>query len=155
MLSACGERVADRFSYLRVVKMNDTILIVEDDPDIAECLQYSLEHAHLHTQIARTGEQGLSASLHAQHPPAVVLVDLHLPDVDGLEICRRLRADARTQFIPIIVLTAYASDAERALGFQSGADTYISKPYSMREVVATIRVALSRAHPGDLDSMPT
>lgn len=124
--------------------MTNTILIVEDDPDIAECLQYNLELASLQTLVARTGEEGLSASLDAADPPAVVLLDLNLPDVDGLEICRRLRAATRTSRIPIIMLTAYASDADRAIAFQTGADNYISKPYSMREIVTTIQRLLSR-----------
>lgn len=125
--------------------MTNTILIVEDDPDIAECLQYNLELADLHIQIARTGEECLSSLLEGETHPALVLLDLHLPDIDGLEVCRQLRAEPRTQSIPIIMLTAFASDADRARGFQSGVDNYITKPYSMRDVVSSIQAALSQS----------
>ncbi|HXD31466.1 MAG TPA: response regulator [Pyrinomonadaceae bacterium] len=125
--------------------MTNTILIVEDDPDIAECLQYNLELAEFLTQVARTGEECLSSLREAQTHPALVLLDLHLPDIDGLEICRQLRAEPRTQSIPIIMLTAFASDADRARGFQTGVDNYITKPYSMREVVSSIQAALAQA----------
>ena len=125
--------------------MANTILIVEDDPDIAECLQYNLELADFPTKLARTGEECLSAFLDSEKHPALVLLDLHLPDIDGIEICRRLREEARTEKIPIIMLTAYASDTDRARGLKYGADTYITKPYAMREVVLTIQIALSQA----------
>jgi DNA-binding response OmpR family regulator len=133
---------------ITVVVMTNTILIVEDDPDIAECLQYNLELAEFPTQVARTGEECLASLLEgeAEMHPALVLLDLHLPDIDGLEICRQLRAEPRTQSIPIIMLTAFASDADRARGFETGVDNYITKPYSMREVVLSIQTALSQSN---------
>jgi DNA-binding response OmpR family regulator len=123
--------------------MTNTILIVEDDPDIAECLQYNLELADFPTRVARTGEECLASMLEVEKHPALVLLDLHLPDMDGLEICRQLRAEPRTQSIPIIMLTAFATDADRTRGFETGVDNYITKPYSMREVVSIIQATLS------------
>jgi len=125
--------------------MKDTILIIEDDPDIAECLWYNLQLAGLQSVAVHNGEQGLLVSLTAEDPPALVLLDLHLPDVDGLEVCRRLRAEPTTQSVPIVMLTAYASDADKERGFQAGANTYVSKPYSMREIISIVRLALSRS----------
>jgi DNA-binding response OmpR family regulator len=104
-----------------------------------------LELVKFRTLVARTGEEALSALLVSEGRPAVVLLDLHLPDLDGLEICRLLRAETQTERIPIIMLTAYASEADRARGLEAGVDTYITKPYPMRDVISTIRAALSQA----------
>jgi len=123
--------------------MEKTILIVEDDPDIAECLQYNLELANFQTKVAHTGWEGLSVLLNAEKRPALVLLDLNLPDLDGLEICRRVRATVEIQRIPIVMLTAYASDVDQARGLAAGVNTYITKPYSMRDVVSTIQGVLT------------
>jgi DNA-binding response OmpR family regulator len=124
--------------------MANPVLIIEDDPDIAEGLRYNLELEKLETRVALTGEEGLSASLDQDNPPSLVLLDLLLPGMNGLEICRRLRREALTRRTPIIMLTAKASDADIAAGFALGADDYITKPFSVHEVMARIRALLLR-----------
>ena len=125
--------------------MTKTVLIVEDDPDIAEGLRYNLEREGLETRVALTGEQGLSAALDAKSPPALVILDLMLPGMSGTELCRRLRREPATRRTPIIMLTARTSEADRVAGLDLGADDYISKPFSVRELMARVRAVLRRA----------
>ncbi|HEX8772564.1 MAG TPA: response regulator transcription factor [Pyrinomonadaceae bacterium] len=120
------------------------ILIVEDDPDIAESLRYNLEREGLQARVAETGEKGLAAALDARNPPALVILDLMLPGMSGTELCRRLRREPRTRRTPIIMLTARASETERVAGLDLGADDYITKPFSVRELMARVRAVLRR-----------
>ncbi|HEY6186691.1 MAG TPA: response regulator transcription factor [Pyrinomonadaceae bacterium] len=120
------------------------VLIVEDDPDIAESLRYNLERDGLAASIAETGEKGLEAALDARNPPALVILDLMLPGMSGTELCRRLRREPATRRTPIIMLTARASETERIAGLDLGADDYITKPFSVREVMARVRAVLRR-----------
>ena len=122
--------------------MAGLILIIEDDPDIAEVLRYGLERNDFKTRIALNGEEGLSASLDKFNPPSVILVDLLLPGMSGFELCRRLRSEALTRTTPIVIVSARASDAEIATGAELGADDYIVKPFSIREVVGRINFLL-------------
>ena len=125
--------------------MPNVILIVEDDPDIAESLRYNLERDGLMTIVAATGEKGLAAALDAQTgPPALIILDLMLPGMNGTELCRRLRREPATRRTPIIMLTARASEAERIAGLDIGADDYITKPFSVRELMARVRAVLRR-----------
>ncbi|HEX8847065.1 MAG TPA: response regulator transcription factor [Pyrinomonadaceae bacterium] len=124
--------------------MPKTILIIEDDPDIAESLRYNLEREGLAAQVAGTGEKGLSAALDAKGPPALVILDLMLPGMSGTELCRRLRREPATRRTPIIMLTARVSEADRIGGFDLGADDYITKPFSVGEVLARVRAVLRR-----------
>src|SRR5918997_510446 len=121
------------------------VLIVEDDPDIAEGLRYNLEREGLGARVALTGEQGLQMALDTKNPPALVILDLMLPGMSGTELCRRLRREPSTRRTPIIMLTAKASESDRVTGLDLGADDYISKPFSVREVVARVRAVLRRA----------
>lgn len=125
--------------------MTKPVLIVEDDPDIAEGLRYNLEREGLETRVALTGEQGLAAALDAKSPPALVILDLMLPGMSGTELCRRLRREPATRRTPIIMLTARTSEADRVAGLDLGADDYISKPFSVRELMARVRAVLRRA----------
>src|SRR2546421_7208232 len=125
--------------------MSKLVLIVEDDPDIAEGLRFNLEREGLEAVIALTGEQGLSAALDPRRPPALIILDLMLPGMSGTELCRRLRREPQTRRTPIIMLTARGSEAERVAGFDLGADDYISKPFSVRELVARVRAVLRRS----------
>jgi len=125
--------------------MTRPVLIVEDDPDIAEGLRYNLEREGLETRVALTGEQGLKAALDARNPPALVILDLMLPGMSGTELCRRLRREPATRRTPIIMLTARTSEADRVAGLDLGADDYISKPFSVRELMARVRAVLRRA----------
>src|SRR5918998_3858519 len=128
--------------------MSRPVLIVEDDPDIAEGLRYNLEREGLDARVALTGEKGLAAALDKKSPPALVILDLMLPGMSGTELCRRLRREPSTRRTPIIMLTARTSEAERVAGLDLGADDYISKPFSVRELMARVRAVLRRAEDG-------
>ena len=125
--------------------MTRPVLIVEDDPDIAEGLRYNLEREGLDVRVALTGEQGLAFALDQKSPPALVILDLMLPGMSGTELCRRLRREPATRRTPIIMLTARTSEADRVAGLDLGADDYISKPFSVRELMARVRAVLRRA----------
>jgi DNA-binding response OmpR family regulator len=128
--------------------MQRPILIVEDDPDIAENLRYNLARDGLKTHVSLTGEAGLAAALDSQGPPSLVILDLMLPGMSGTELCRRLRREPATRRTPIIMLTAKASEADRVAGLDLGADDYIVKPFSVREVMARVRAVLRRVDEG-------
>jgi DNA-binding response OmpR family regulator len=125
--------------------MNRPVLIVEDDPDIAEGLRYNLEREGLRAVVAATGEKGLEIALDKNNPPALVLLDLMLPGMSGMELCRRLRREPAARKMPIIMLTAKGTEAERVEGLELGADDYVTKPFSVRELVARVRAVLRRA----------
>ncbi len=120
------------------------ILIIEDDPDISESLKYNLEREGLQTVLAATGEQGLIEGLSERNPPMLILLDLMLPGMSGLELCRRFRREPSTRRTPIIILTAKSSESERVAGLDLGADDYITKPFSVRELLARVRAVLRR-----------
>ncbi|HEV2912939.1 MAG TPA: response regulator transcription factor [Pyrinomonadaceae bacterium] len=125
--------------------MPKPILIIEDDPDIAENIRYNLEREGLKVRVAETGEKGLMAALDAQASPALVILDLMLPGMSGTDICRRLRREPATRRTPIIMLTARTSEADRVSGLDLGADDYITKPFSVRELMARVRAVLRRS----------
>jgi two-component system alkaline phosphatase synthesis response regulator PhoP len=120
-----------------------TIAIVEDEPNIVELVKYNLDREGYHTVSAKTGKEGLE--LVRQELPDLVLLDLMLPEIDGISVCKLLRADPQTKFIPIIILTAKSEEADRVLGLEIGADDYVTKPFSPRELVARIRAVLRRS----------
>ena len=125
--------------------MTKPILIIEDDPDIAEGLRYNLGREGLEAIVAPTGEQGLAAALDARRAPALIILDLMLPGMSGTELCRRLRREPATRRTPIMMLTARADEADRISGLDLGADDYITQPFSVREVMARVRAVLRRA----------
>lgn len=120
-------------------------MIVEDDPDIAESVQYNLKREGIKSEIAESGEKGLRLALESSMPPALIVLDLMLPGMSGLDLCRRLRRDPLTEKTPIIILTAKASEADKLLGLELGADDYMVKPFSVKELIARIRTVLRRA----------
>jgi DNA-binding response OmpR family regulator len=120
------------------------VLIVEDDPDISESLKYNLEREELSTIVAATGEQGLIEALNERNPPMLIILDLMLPGMTGTELCRRLRREPSTRRTPIIILTAKVSESDRVAGLDLGADDYITKPFSVRELLARVRAVLRR-----------
>ncbi len=120
------------------------VLIIEDDPDISESLKYNLEREGLNTIIAATGEQGLSEALNERNPPMLIMLDLMLPGMSGTELCRRFRREPLTRRTPIIILTAKGSESDRVAGLDLGADDYITKPFSVRELLARVRAVLRR-----------
>jgi DNA-binding response OmpR family regulator len=125
--------------------MPRSALIIEDDADIAESVRYNLEGAGFKALIAATGESGLSMALDSTDPPSVILLDLMLPGMNGVEICRRLRKEKQTRRTPIIMLTAKAAEADRVAGLDVGADDYIAKPFSVKELLARVRAVLRRS----------
>src|SRR5256886_587058 len=124
--------------------MSRLALIIEDDADIAEVLKYNLESEGFTTTIAGTGEQGLSLALNRQAPPTLIILDLMLPMMNGMDLCRRLRRESQTRRTPIIMLTAKTAEADRIAGLDVGADDYIAKPFSIRELLARVRAVLRR-----------
>lgn len=131
--------------------MPESILIVEDDSDIAESLVYNLKREGFRPIVAESGEKGLRIALDERSSPSLVLLDLMLPGMTGLELCRRLRREESTEKIPIIMLTAKAAEADKIAGLDIGADDYIVKPFSTKEVVARVRAVLRRV---EKDSLP-
>jgi two-component system phosphate regulon response regulator PhoB len=124
-------------------KMASKILIVEDEPDIVELLVYNLDQAGFKTEAVFNGADALDRV--KVQAPDLVLLDLLLPEVDGLEVCRTLKRDPETASIPIIMLTAKGEAIDRIVGLELGADDYITKPFSPREVMLRIRAVLRRA----------
>src|SRR6202140_926170 len=119
------------------------ILVVEDDRDIGELVCRYLEKASFRAELVSSGRDAVAAL--AAGPPDLLILDLMLPHVDGLEICRLLRANDKTAAIPIIMLTARAEESERIVGLEIGADDYLAKPFSPNELVARVRALLRRA----------
>ena len=130
--------------------MSKCALIIEDDPDIAETVRYNLASEGFETRVALTGEEGLSFALDPDNSPNLIVLDLMLPGMSGMDLCRRLRRETQTRRTPIIMLTAKASEADRVAGLDIGADDYIAKPFSVRELLARVRAVLRRA----AESMP-
>ena len=124
--------------------MQRPILIIEDDPDISESLKYNFEREGLAAITALTGEAGLAAALNEREPPSLIILDLMLPGMSGTELCRRLRREPATRRTPIIMLTAKASESDRVAGLDLGADDYITKPFSVRELLARVRAVMRR-----------
>jgi two-component system phosphate regulon response regulator PhoB len=122
--------------------MKPKILVVDDEPDARELIEVNLKGAGFDVLSAATGRQALEKARAAL--PALVLLDVMLPELDGLEVCRSLRRDARTSFIPIIMLTARAAEIDRVLGLELGADDYITKPFSPRELILRVKNLLKR-----------
>ena len=123
----------------------ETILVVEDDPDIVELLEYSLEREGYTVLAASDGEKGLSEA--RRRKPALVLLDLMLPGLDGRSICRALKEDGATKDIPVMMLTAKGEESDVVVGLEFGADDYVRKPFSPRELIARIRAVMRRSQP--------
>ncbi len=118
------------------------IVVVEDEPDIAEVIAYNLRRESFEVFTAPDGERGLD--LVRQHLPELVLLDLMLPGMDGLEVCRQLKDDPQTSAIPIIMVTAKGDESDVVKGLDLGADDYVAKPFGSRELVARVRALLRR-----------
>ncbi len=119
------------------------VLVIEDDPDIAQLVAHYLEKAGFSTELLTNGRDALAAI--AARPPDVVVLDLMLPQIDGLEICRMVRGNPSTAGVPIIMLTARAEESDRIVGLEIGADDYLPKPFSPNELVARVRALVRRA----------
>lgn len=122
--------------------MEDTVLVVEDENDVVDLLRYHFKKAGFKVEIANSGDAGLSA-VRSRRPDAVVL-DLMLPGMTGLEVCRALKADNETASIPVLMLTARSEVKDRVKGLEIGADDYVTKPFSPKEVVLRVLGLLRR-----------
>lgn len=123
----------------------ETILVIEDDSDIVEIIQYNFEREGYRVITASNGEKGIEAS--AARKPALIVLDLMLPGLDGIEVCKRIRSNPETRSIPIVMLTAKGEESDVVLGLGVGADDYVTKPFSPKELLARITAVLRR---GDL-----
>ena len=127
-----------------------SVLVVDDDPTVSDVVRRYLEHAGYLVTLAADGEAALSE--HERVRPDLVILDLMLPGLDGLEVCRRIRQ--RTEQVPIIMLTALGEEMDRITGLQLGADDYVTKPFSPRELVLRAQSVLRRAQPPALSGQP-
>jgi two-component system phosphate regulon response regulator PhoB len=123
------------------------ILIVEDERDIVQVLEFALRQAGFDTSAAGDGATALGHIREKQ--PDLVVLDLMLPDLPGIEICRQLKSNPKTAALPVMMLTARGEEVDRVVGFELGADDYITKPFSVREVVLRIKAILRRNQPGE------
>lgn len=121
------------------------ILCIDDEQNILDLLTFNLEAAGYSTLTASTGADGLAVA--KQAIPSLILLDLMLPDMDGTDVCKGLKADPMTASIPIIMLTAKDSEVDKILGLELGADDYMTKPFSVRELVARVKALLRRCVP--------
>jgi len=124
-------------------KLKGTVLLIEDDRDIVEVLRYNLAKEGFRVLEARDGERGIETVV--RNRPDLVVLDLMLPGKDGLEVCRRLRGQEDTRDLPILMLTAKSEEADVVVGLELGADDYMTKPFSPRELTARVRALLRRA----------
>ena len=120
-----------------------SVLLVDDERDLLSLLDFNLRAAGFETLLATTGEQALSHL--RRRIPDIVLLDLMLPDVPGTEVCRQLKSDPRTRHVPVVMLTAKGEEVDRMVGFELGADDYVTKPFSVRELVLRLKAVLRRA----------
>ena len=127
--------------------MAQTVLIVDDEPDIVELVRFHVEKEGLTCLEATTGDRALRVA--REQSPDLLILDLMLPGIDGLEICRMLRKDPSTAHMAIIMLTAKAEEVDRIVGLEMGADDYIVKPFSPRELVARVKAVLRRGREPD------
>ena len=133
--------------------MAAVVLVVEDEPDIRNLVVLHLERAGYRCHVATTGLEALEAA--KRLTPDLVVLDVLLPGLDGLEVCRRLRGDPHTAAIPVIMLTAKTEEVDRVVGLELGADDYVTKPFSPRELVARVRAVLRRARASDGEDRST
>jgi len=130
------------------------VLVVEDEQDIADLIKHTLERGgDIEVELAASGDAALKAC--TEQPPDLVVLDLNLPVLSGLEVCRILRQRAATATVPIIMLTARTSEGDRVTGLDSGADDYVTKPFSVRELAARVRAALRRGRSAETPAATT
>ncbi|BBD09938.1 response regulator [Desulfovibrio ferrophilus] len=122
---------------------NETILIVEDDEDILQLLQFNFESAGFEVSTSMDGREGLAMAKRLR--PSLVMLDLMLPGMDGFEICKELKINTETAQIPVIMLTARSEEVDRIVGLELGADDYVVKPFSFRELLLRVRAVLRRS----------
>jgi len=127
------------------------ILVVEDEADLAELVSFNLEQAGYSVRTAGDGQTALS--LITEDPPDLVVLDIMLPDLSGIEVCRRIRQNPDTKRLPVVMLTARGEEVDRVIGFEVGADDYVVKPFSPRELILRVGAILRRATPATEDGI--
>ncbi len=125
--------------------MPQRILVVDDEPDLLELVRVNLDRAGYRVETAESGREALDAL--RRSPPDLVVLDLMLPDRSGTEICREIRSDPELKSLPVIMLTARAEEVDRIVGFELGADDYVTKPFSPRELSLRVKAVLRRREP--------
>jgi DNA-binding response OmpR family regulator len=125
------------------------VLVAEDERDVAELIRYTLAREGFDVILASNGADALR--LVRENLPDLVLLDLMLPQVNGWELCRRLKQDPATRALPVIIVTARAEEGDKVLGFEVGADDYVTKPFSTRELVARVRAVVRRTRPPETE----
>jgi len=135
--------------YIRSVP---DILIVDDERDLLSLLDFNLRQAGFETTLAASGSEALA--MLRRRVPDLVLLDLMLPDVSGTEVCRAVKGDARTKHVPVMMLTAKGEEVDKVVGFELGADDYVTKPFSVRELVLRVKAVLRRAGAGATERPP-
>jgi two-component system phosphate regulon response regulator PhoB len=120
----------------------ERILVVEDEEDILELISYNLSREGYRVSTATTGEEGLRLAL--RDKPDLIVLDLMLPGIDGIEVCRRLKADPQVRYIPVVMVTAKGEEADVVTGLELGADDYLTKPFSPKVLVARLRAVIRR-----------
>ncbi len=133
--------------------MNPTILIVEDEKDLADLVAYNLQQEGFRVKFSSSGEDAYDRAL--RENPNFIILDLMLPKMNGLEVCRRLKANAKTEKIPVLMLTARGEEIDRVVGFEVGADDYMTKPFSPRELVLRVKAILKRKNESSESSKET
>jgi two-component system phosphate regulon response regulator PhoB len=118
------------------------VLIVDDERDLVRLLEFNLQQAGFETAVAYGGEEALQKV--RQRTPDLVVLDLMLPDIPGTEVCRQIKASPRTRHVPVLMLTARTDEVDRVVGFEVGADDFVTKPFSVRELVLRVRAILRR-----------
>jgi two-component system, OmpR family, phosphate regulon response regulator PhoB len=135
---------------MRITEMSkETILIVEDDKNISKLIKYNLEKEGFRCQASFDGEEALKEL--DKHPADLIVLDIMLPGIDGLEVCRRVKQDRNLSNIPIIMLTAKGEEVDKVVGFELGADDYMVKPFSPRELILRIKAVLKRINPEEAE----
>ncbi len=129
-----------------------SILLVDDERDLLSLLDFNLRAAGFETLLATSGEQALAQL--RRRVPDLVLLDLMLPDLPGTEVCRQIKGDPRTRHVPVVMLTAKGDEVDRVVGFEIGADDYVTKPFSVRELVLRLKAVLRRSGPGRTKERP-
>jgi len=125
--------------------MAERILVVDDEPDLLELVRVNLRQASYEVETAETGREALECL--RRRPPDLLVLDLMLPDLSGTDVCRQVRQDPKLAALPIIMLTAKADEVDRVVGLELGADDYVTKPFSPRELVLRVRAVLRRRAP--------
>jgi two-component system phosphate regulon response regulator PhoB len=126
------------------------ILVIDDEPDILELVRFGLSQAGFAVDTATTASEGIARI--AEQIPDLLVLDLMLPDMSGTEVCRKLRSEASTERLPIVMLTARTEEVDRVVGFELGADDYVTKPFSARELALRIKAVLRRNQPAPTET---